>query len=46
METEMKVNTFVADEVKSLQMDIAVATVKTRESSDGEIRVEAKNLQI
>ena len=45
METEMKVNTFVADEVKSLQMDIAAAIVKTREAAGGEIRVEAKNLQ-
>ena len=45
METEMKVNTFEADEVKSLQMDIAAAIVKTREAAGGEIRVEAKNLQ-
>lgn len=45
METEMKVNTFAADEVKSLQMDISAATVRTKEATDGEIRVEAKNLQ-
>lgn len=44
METEMKVNTFAAEEVKSLKMHVAAAKVRTEAAADGEIRVEARNL--
>lgn len=44
MEREMKVNTFAAEEVKNLKMDIAAAKVRTEAAPDNEIRVEAKKL--
>lgn len=45
MEKDVKVNTFAVDEVKNLEMRIAAAVVRTRETTDKEIRVEARNLQ-
>lgn len=44
METGMKVDTFAAEDVKNLKMDIAAAKVRAEVAADGEIRVEAKNL--
>lgn len=45
MEKGMKVDTFSAEDVKHLEIKVAAAVVWTKEASDGEIRVEAKNLR-
>lgn len=45
MEKEVRVDTFLAEDVKSLDLRIAAAAVRTEKSAGGEIRVEAKNLQ-
>lgn len=44
-EKELRVNTFAAHDVRKLELRIAAASVWTEESVDGEIRVEARNLQ-
>lgn len=45
MDKEVRVNTFAAGDVKKLDLRIAAAAVRTEEAADGEIRVEARNLQ-
>ncbi|MDE7203094.1 MAG: DUF4097 domain-containing protein [Lachnospiraceae bacterium] len=45
MERKMRVNLFEASDVKKLNLRIAAATVRAEESTNGQIRVEAKNLQ-
>lgn len=45
MEKGVRVDTFTAEDVKSLELRIAAAAVRTEKSAGGEIRVEAKNLQ-
>lgn len=45
MGTEVKVNTFAVRDVKELEIKIAAADVRTKETDGEEIRVEAKNLQ-
>lgn len=45
MDNRMRTDTFAADEVRSLDLRIAAANVRTREAAGREIRVEAENLQ-
>lgn len=44
-ENELLVNTFVADDVRSLELRVAAASVQTREMADQKIRVEAQNVR-
>ena len=45
MDRKMRVDTFAADDVRKLTLQIAAASVRTEEASGREIRVEAKNLR-
>lgn len=45
MDKKMHVDTFLADDVKSLALRITAAGVRTEKAAGGEIRVEASNLE-
>lgn len=45
MDKMTRVDTFAANDVRKLALRIAAAAVRTEEAADGQIRVEAKNLQ-
>lgn len=43
--TDIKTNTFAADDVKCLELRIAAAGVEVKEAAAGEIRIEAENVE-
>lgn len=45
MDKKTRVDTFAAEDVRRMALRIATAAVRTEEAADGQIRVEAKNLE-